>query len=78
MNNFTNTKEMVEKTINDYKTKFEENGMVFDKEREFIFRAGIVHGMSLAGIMLSEMDNLVDIVMGEENDNNEQETEKEV
>lgn len=66
MNDFTHTKEMIEKTINDYKIKFEENGMVFDNTAEILFRSGIVHGMSLAGIMLTEMDNLVDIVLGEE------------
>lgn len=68
MNNFTHTKEMVEKIISDYKRKFEENGMVFDRERENIFRAGIVHGMSIAGVMLTEMDNLIDIVLGKENE----------
>lgn len=68
MNNFIRTKEMIEKTVSDYKRKFEENGMVFDNTTEMIFRAGIVHGMSLAGIMLTEMDNLVDIVMGEESE----------
>lgn len=65
MNNFTRTKEMVEKTISAYKRTCEENGMVFDEETEFIFRAGIVHGMGIAGIMLTEMDNVADIVMGE-------------
>lgn len=65
MNNFTNTKKMVEKTVNDYKTKFEEEGMVFDNTVEMIFRAGIVHGMGLVGIMLSEMD-VMNIVLNEE------------
>lgn len=68
MSNFTRTKELVEKTINDYRIKFEEKGMVFDNAAEFLFRAGIVHGMSIAGVMLTEMDNLSDIVMGEENE----------
>ena len=64
MNNFTTTKKMVEKSVNDYKEKFNERGMVFDEETEIIFRAGIVHGMSIAGVMLTEMDNVADIVMG--------------
>lgn len=68
MSNFTRTKELVEKTINDYRIKFEEKGMVFDNAAEFLFRAGIVHGMSIAGVMLTEMDNLDDIVMGKENE----------
>ena len=68
MNNFTHTKEMVEKTVGDYKIKFEENGMVFDREREYILRTGIVHGMSIAGVMLTEMDNLIDIVLGKKNE----------
>lgn len=66
MNNFTRTKALVEKSVNDYKTKFEEKGMVFDNAAELLFRAGIVHGISIAGVMLTEMDNLIDIVMGEE------------
>ena len=68
MNNFTTTKKMVEKSVNDYKEKFNERGMVFDEETEIIFRAGIVHGMSIAGVMLTEMDNLIDIVLGKENE----------
>lgn len=68
MSNFTRTKELVEKTINDYRIKFEEKGMIFDNAAEFLFRAGIVHGMSIAGVMLTEMDNLDDIVMGKENE----------
>ena len=68
MNNFTTTKKMVEKSVNDYKEKFNERGMVFDRETELIFRTGIVHGMSIAGVMLTEMDNLIDIVLGKENE----------
>ena len=68
MNNFTTTKKLVEKSVNDYKEKFNERGMVFDEKTELIFRTGIIHGMSIAGVMLTEMDNLIDIVLGKENE----------